>query len=383
VKAVLQEAVGLASALNDSPKLRALFVECAKATGSRVLTLGSYCATRFASAVRVGLTVLKCKPVLFAVATHSDFDAQVGGTATGRKFYDTVTDLHFFKRLECVMQLLKPVLLNIHQLEQDKPLLGQVYLVWEALEGFAIEWAAAVEASPVKELAELAEGVADLFQRRKEAHREPWTFVAFALDPLNWELDADEGNYCPAVMGPLASEGAKQVLERYFGGPEHSEAAMEEYARFLTEGIPPHLTIHVQGLHASRSMKVIKGVARRVVANAAARRRLWRQHLSTAFPLLSQVAIRTLSMHATSCASERNWCIWGQVYTKLRNRLALSRAEMVVFVRNNLQTLRKERASFASDSRDAEVMLAMFEGLETQADSEETLDNDAELLGMT
>eukprot|EP00955_Chlamydomonas_euryale_P106745 365725-Chlamydomonas_euryale.AAC.4 len=28
-------------------------------------------------------------------------------------------------------------------------------------------------------------------------------------------------------------------------------------------------------------------------------------------------------MHATSAASERNWSVWGQIYTKYRNKLSL------------------------------------------------------------
>ncbi len=62
---------------------------------------------------------------------------------------------------------------------------------------------------------------------------------------------------------------------------------------------------------------------------------LWANSGSRAVLLVSQAAIRLLSMHTTSCASERNWSIWGSLYNKSRNRLALQRAEKLVFIRGN------------------------------------------------
>lgn len=48
-------------------------------------------------------------------------------------------------------------------------------------------------------------------------------------------------------------------------------------------------------------------------------------------------------VHVTTCASKRNWSIWGKVYTKDRNRLGLSLGENfskpeVVYIRGNLST---------------------------------------------
>ncbi len=35
-------------------------------------------------------------------------------------------------------------------------------------------------------------------------------------------------------------------------------------------------------------------------------------------------------MRPTICASERNWSLWGNVFTKSRNRLAITRAEKLI-----------------------------------------------------
>jgi hypothetical protein len=44
----------------------------------------------------------------------------------------------------------------------------------------------------------------------------------------------------------------------------------------------------------------------------------------TKYPLLSEVALRVMSVHPTSAAPERNWSLWGRVYT---SALGLERAK--------------------------------------------------------
>ena len=39
--------------------------------------------------------------------------------------------------------------------------------------------------------------------------------------------------------------------------------------------------------------------------------------------------------HVTTCAAERNWSVWGYVYSKARNRLAIERAEKLIFIAGN------------------------------------------------
>jgi len=40
-------------------------------------------------------------------------------------------------------------------------------------------------------------------------------------------------------------------------------------------------------------------------------------------------------MHPTACACERNWSAWGQLYIKLRSRMAVERARRLVCIRGN------------------------------------------------
>ncbi len=64
------------------------------------------------------------------------------------------------------------------------------------------------------------------------------------------------------------------------------------------------------------------------------------------YPTISPVARQLLSLHATSCAPERNWSLWGKLYRKDRSRLALSRAEKLVAVSSAAKVAHKDLKSF-------------------------------------
>lgn len=74
-----------------------------------------------------------------------------------------------------------------------------------------------------------------------------------------------------------------------------------------------------------------------------------RQH----FPLVSAVAVKLLSFHVTACATERNWSLWGTVYTKCRSNLALEKGEKLVFIKGNDKKV--------VNVPDEEIMLTMLE----------------------
>jgi hypothetical protein len=68
-------------------------------------------------------------------------------------------------------------------------------------------------------------------------------------------------------------------------------------------------------------------------APATARYSFWSTYGYKHFPLIGAAAIRLLGMPATSCSSERNWSELGAMYPKARNRLAVARAEKLIFMR--------------------------------------------------
>jgi hAT family C-terminal dimerisation region len=67
----------------------------------------------------------------------------------------------------------------------------------------------------------------------------------------------------------------------------------------------------------------------------------WWNLLKSRYPLLSSVAIKVLSIPATSAASERNWSTYNFIHSKLRNRMTIDRAEKLVYIYWNIRILRK------------------------------------------
>ena len=75
--------------------------------------------------------------------------------------------------------------------------------------------------------------------------------------------------------------------------------------------------------------------------------------LGKAYKALAPIALRVLSLHATSCAPERNWSLLGQLYRKNRSRLGIRRAEKLVFISSAAKVANKELIS----SEEAELEL--------------------------
>jgi hypothetical protein len=67
------------------------------------------------------------------------------------------------------------------------------------------------------------------------------------------------------------------------------------------------------------------GAVNKTIAPVHKRRQLWEKVLSKQLPILGKIAVQYLSMHATSCASERNLSVFGALYDKSRNRLNLEK----------------------------------------------------------
>jgi hypothetical protein len=78
------------------------------------------------------------------------------------------------------------------------------------------------------------------------------------------------------------------------------------------------------------------------------RRDLWTSAPASVFSDLSVVAVKQMSMHVTSCASERNLIKFGRLYDKLRGRLRIEAADKMVFVAQNRQSMLSEGGSSSS-----------------------------------
>ncbi|CAB4410252.1 unnamed protein product [Rhizophagus irregularis] len=64
------------------------------------------------------------------------------------------------------------------------------------------------------------------------------------------------------------------------------------------------------------------------------------------YPLLSSVAIKVLSIPASSAVSERNWSTYNFIHSKLRNRMVIDRAEKLVYILEYQNSLRIGSAAY-------------------------------------
>jgi hypothetical protein len=78
-------------------------------------------------------------------------------------------------------------------------------------------------------------------------------------------------------------------------------------------------------------MKTVMKRDRVVVANSKERVTVWSK-FGEDIPELRNVAVRLLSAHATSAASERNWSLWGRTYCAAPSPLGMQRAKALIAI---------------------------------------------------
>jgi hypothetical protein len=104
-------------------------------------------------------------------------------------------------------------------------------------------------------------------------------------------------------------------------------AAMREIQELMFYPMPPRMEAFAKAIQARRKEKKSLG---------GSRTEFWDDSVAKVhFPLVSSVAIPLMVMHASSCAAERNWSIFGNVFAEKRSCLDVQRGEKIVFIRQN------------------------------------------------
>ena len=91
----------------------------------------------------------------------------------------------------------------------------------------------------------------------------------------------------------------------------------------------------------------------------------WQKLIVRRYSILSNIALKVLSILATSAASERNWSAFGFFYNKLRNRMLNQRVEKCVYLYWNMKILRKIK-----EKTNIDVMSELENDIEIENDSE-------------
>ncbi len=175
--------------------------------------------------------------------------------------------------------------------------------------------------------------------------------AAFLLDPAN-AVDPNGTTVLPP-WGSLHEEdkGAVKNLLRRMAPRGKQQAVVEELLQFTSAGyadrdfaraamvcyFPSHCSMsqvhYLPGMTSFAQLNTpalmqSKGKNKKgqpIRKAAETRRAVWTSSMEKKYPLLCAIALRLLSMHATSCGSERNWSVWRFTCRDNRRRLALQK----------------------------------------------------------
>ncbi|KAG1675279.1 hypothetical protein FOA52_016311 [Chlamydomonas sp. UWO 241] len=334
---------------------------------NKVLGIASNCSTRFAFSHMITLDLQEAKDAIKSACISDEWDIAAASSTHGDEFKELVLEYQprrtgrgrperpykFWTGVPRLIELVQPISDAIHKTEADCALLSQGPAIFQALQNHVLAFGDKYKDDPS------APDYADLpaiFEARMLKHCPIAAYAAFALDPLYFDVDAS-GSWTPALCrlddGDL--EGVKTYYER-FVEQEQIEALHLELATLQLEPLPKKFESLYKVCSSRREVDGKK--IKIIITPASSRRGLWTKNLANnGFPLLALCADRLLSMHATSAASERNWSVWGHIFTKYRTRLGLIKGEMLVIIRGNSETV----IITDGDEFEEEISLEMLE----------------------
>lgn len=214
----------------------------------------------------------------------------------------------------------------IHQLEADRPLLSWLLPTWVKI----IHHFRAFEEQHKDSGVVAGETVSlvDIVKKRFDTHYDPSWAAAYLVDPM-FAKEGAQGWYLFKDRNLLSASKLADALTfiKVLAGPGHAAAVHTEFMRLKLSPLPADMATDLPDL--TQRTEGENGIA--MVAAAELRRGWWDVN-STHFPHIAAAAIKLLSFHVTSCATERNWSVWGRLCTKTTNRRVLERAEKLVTI---------------------------------------------------
>ena len=305
--------------------------------------------TRFATNFFVAQSILKNKAALILAVGAEAWSMPTGPGAnpagTGASIKAIIERAQsasefLWENIELLCELYQPFSDAIHQLEADRPMLGQCYGVVMALHKHVSNFAS--------KHAELRDGkvvlrLVETFQRRFNGVRapiyNPAYAAAFMLDPYFAVKDA-RGDWFPPAIEAEQLPGVMALVQRV-GGP----LAERNLRKLMLTGFPADMSgfVEVVADHEEKENAVVAAVAATVgkkrklaaMPTLSARMKIWEVYGKAHFSDLVPVALQLMACHATTCATERNWSLWGRVYTASRNALGIERAKKMIAICTN------------------------------------------------
>lgn len=268
------------------------------------------------------------------------FCIQFQDDALGRDVTDLVGSMRFWSDLEAVQDLIKLVKVMVNDIETERPLVSQCLPLWDELRGKVKDWCNQYDKDETP--------THEIIEKRFNKNYHPAWAASFILDPLYLIRDAS-GKYLPPFRC-LTSEQEKDVdrLITRLVAREEAHIALLELMKWRAEGLDP---LYAQAVQV-KERDPATGRTRAV--NPQSRRLVWETCLSE-FKSLGKVAVRLIFLHATSCGLKCNWSLWRWAYRNGNSRLAVEKAEKMIFIASHAKL---ERRDFSNEEeKDAELFM--------------------------
>lgn len=261
--------------------------------------------TRWGSVTKCLESALKCKEHLQAASVDPLVRALIPTPVRKHVLDDDV----FWTKVSGIVKLLKPVTDAITKLETDSPILCEVTSTLKTIESLLEE---TVHQSPLNLQEEI--DLMTIFKQRKEFCFHPVQHSACMLDPKQ--------------KGSMLTEEETSVAVQTISDIAETMTDVD------TGEVLGNLAEYRAG-HKAWSSKAIWNAA-----NNTSPVTWWKGFYGNSS--LAKVAIRLLSMPATSAACERNFKSFSNIKTKKRNKLTSERTAKLVTIHYNLHLLEED-----------------------------------------
>ncbi|GLC42279.1 hypothetical protein PLESTM_001312000 [Pleodorina starrii] len=198
---------------------------------------------------------------------------------------------------------------------------------------------------------------------------QPAMQLAYLLDPVNFIKDKGTAEWClPWSQFTLEQrQRMRQLAAEVFAGAgigstegekekdkqDKMAVLFAEWGLILLMDVPEECSDYMPTL--VRRTEVTVGEQTKVeIAGLPLRLKFWRLYMASTYPALAYVANRVLRLHATTCAAERDWSLWGRDLSQK----AQERAEKLTYVRQNDDS----NTSKCSALTDEEVVMDLLHG---------------------
>nr|XP_004514972.1 uncharacterized protein LOC101508329 [Cicer arietinum] len=292
----------------------------------------------FASVFPMLEDILSCARVIQMVVMEDAVKVMFMEDPVAREVAGMVQNEGFWNELEAVYSLVKIIKGMVQDIEAERPLIGRCLPLWEELRTKVKEWCGKynIVEGPVEKIVE---------KRFRKNYHPAWS-AAFILDPLYLIKDTS-GKYLPPYKF-LTREQEKDVdkLLTRLASREEAHVVLMELMKWRSEGLDP---LYAQAVQMKQRDPL---TGKMKVANPLSSRLVWETCLCE-FKSLGKIAVRLIFLHATSCGFKSNWSFMRKVSGNKNSRVALERAQKMIFIAAHAKL---ERRDFSSEEeKDAEL----------------------------